>query len=770
MSVVVLEAGRRFGGGEPLQNTEANAGKILWSEPRNFTGNDFMIPKAGMGVGGGTLPWLGVMPRFGRDDFRTHSTEGVGMDWPISYDDLRPHYERVEREFGVAGECGPFAAEAYTLPMPPHRMNWHAQVLARGARKLGAQPFAPPIAINSVERDGRPACIYCGWCGSGCPTEAKATSANTYLVKAERHGARVISEAGLLLMPAGKRAAGGPWRLDLDQKGNTTAFGEVTSLADTTSKDGRTKFSPTREATIHGVSKTMVHLAGNIFGRHLVGPAGLDGFEIPRASIRQLLMSDGWDASMLLPPASRHAYRTYSGAPEGVVTVKYDFLDQLKASPEARGALADSLQGGPSLGPVFLVTPVPGEAEKAVAVTDYSGYPLCLLDFSGLAEKRTVFKTPLPAKSALATGLGAYDSAWVAQGDEQWLFITGYTGMTRILFSKAGKVPDTMTSDVFHPRMSPEAVDGHVRGGLKQYDRIFAVVGGRMLDSGTGRPGRVGTPFTTGIEVFDLKDLRSSTAPIPSRTAANLSRCCGALNTLQSRIVWNAQDGHWRQEIFGSGRPSQVYVDELDAKDKPLVPPNMNEKIFLYEVSAQHGLRDLLGFTLPLTAQGQSVLSQLALSPCHRFLLILTDDATLYTWSIARRQFIDGIRLCHPSGEAMATLGFRRPGEKIITAPDGSLFILSAPGSQDEASVQFDRIDVSREGTLAIHPYLRIRGRDRADCEDLDNCVRCFMPDLKHADGSFDLIIGWDSKDRAQARPSVRVIKDFIPPFQPRNQ
>lgn len=195
LSVVVLEAGHRYGGSQPLPNSEANAARIMWSEPRNHVGADFVVPKTGMGVGGGTLPWLGVMPRFHREDFSTHSTEGVGADWPISYDDLRPHYEKVEREFGVAGDCGPFAPEKYSLPMPPHRMNWHAQLLARGARKLGAHPFAPPIAINSEQRDGRPACIYCGWCASGCPTEAKATAANTYLAKAERLGARVVSEA-----------------------------------------------------------------------------------------------------------------------------------------------------------------------------------------------------------------------------------------------------------------------------------------------------------------------------------------------------------------------------------------------------------------------------------------------------------------------------------------------------------------------------------------------------------------------------------------------
>jgi choline dehydrogenase-like flavoprotein len=194
-TVVVIESGKRFRPADDFSNTEANAGKIMWTEPRVHTGKDAIVPKAGAGVGGGTLVWLGVAPRFHPNDFRTYSTEGVGADWPISYDDLRPHYEKVEREFGVAGECGPFAPEQYELPMPPHRMNWHAQVLARGARKLGAHPFAPPIAINSTSYDGRPACIYCGWCGSGCPTGAKATAADTYLQRAEAHGARIISEA-----------------------------------------------------------------------------------------------------------------------------------------------------------------------------------------------------------------------------------------------------------------------------------------------------------------------------------------------------------------------------------------------------------------------------------------------------------------------------------------------------------------------------------------------------------------------------------------------
>jgi choline dehydrogenase-like flavoprotein len=195
LSVVVLEAGRRYDPARDLPNDEANAGKIMWTEPRVFAGRDGVVPKMGVGVGGGTLPWLGVAPRFRRDDFRTRSAEGVGADWPVGYDDLRAYYAKVERELGVAGECGPFAPEPYALPMPPHRMNWAAQLLARGARALGAHPFAPPVAINSTAYDGRPACIYCGWCASGCPTGAKATALDTHLAKAEQLGARVGSEA-----------------------------------------------------------------------------------------------------------------------------------------------------------------------------------------------------------------------------------------------------------------------------------------------------------------------------------------------------------------------------------------------------------------------------------------------------------------------------------------------------------------------------------------------------------------------------------------------
>ncbi len=581
-------------------------------------------------------------------------------------------------------------------------------------------------------------------------------------------GRPLVTDAGLLIQTAGGKyaEAGGPWRLDLDERGYTKAFGEVNGLADTISKDSRTTFPPTQETKVNGIPKTSMALIGVNFGRRLVGMINPGELSIPRASIRQLLMSEGWNDSMLLPRASKHAFRTYAGAPEGVVTVKYDVMEKVKTAPEAKGALADSLSGGPSLGPCYLVTPLPGQADEALAVCEYAVYPLAKLDFSRIGERNAVTKTTVPPGAAVTAKLGPYDSLWVAQGDEQWLYITGYTGMTRIKYSKAGKVSASMTSEMFNTRMDPQPVDGHPRGGLKQYDRIFPVFGGRLMNSGTGRSGRGGTAFTTGLELFDPKQLgpEGSSDPVPSQTAAYMSRCCGALGSLQSRLVWDAQDGSLRQEIFGSGRPSQVFVDELEAKDKAFVPANLDEKVFRYEVNEAAGLRDLYGFTLPPAANGESLDSFLALSPCHRFLVILLSDGSVYTYHIAENRFVDGIAMKTPAGNPVGLVGFRRPGETILTTPDGQLYFLAAPASADGGSVQFNRLVVGRDGSLMVEPHLEIACAGPGDWQDLPNVVRCFMPDLKNRDGSVDFILGWDSKDRTEAKPFVRVISDFVPP------
>jgi choline dehydrogenase-like flavoprotein len=149
------------------------------------------------GVGGGTSVYGAQAWRFHPLDFRMASTYGVPegsslADWPISYDDLVPYYERVEHELGVAGDhtrMSHLPAYAKPYPMAPFPPNGQGKVLQRGAESLGWQTFPLPLAINTVPYGGRPACIRCQHCvGFACPVDAKNGSQNTFLPLALKSG------------------------------------------------------------------------------------------------------------------------------------------------------------------------------------------------------------------------------------------------------------------------------------------------------------------------------------------------------------------------------------------------------------------------------------------------------------------------------------------------------------------------------------------------------------------------------------------------------
>lgn len=144
-------------------------------------------------VGGGTVVYGGLAWRFLPDDFRMASRYGVPegsslVDWPVSYDDMAPYYERAEWEVGVSGDS--HAARELTgrdrdYPMPPVPGGATAQRLRQGADTLGIHSFTPPILINTVPRDGRGACIECGSCvGFPCPSDGKNGTQNTALPRA----------------------------------------------------------------------------------------------------------------------------------------------------------------------------------------------------------------------------------------------------------------------------------------------------------------------------------------------------------------------------------------------------------------------------------------------------------------------------------------------------------------------------------------------------------------------------------------------------------
>ena len=148
-------------------------------------------------VGSGTVSYGAMAWRFMEQDFRMRSTYGTPEgstldDWPITYADLEPCYEKAEWEIGVSGDAplNPFAApRRKPYPMPPQPYTLEARVLEKAAIGLGLHPFPIPMLRNTVARDGRPACIHCRYCvGFACEVDAKCGTHNTVIPKALRTG------------------------------------------------------------------------------------------------------------------------------------------------------------------------------------------------------------------------------------------------------------------------------------------------------------------------------------------------------------------------------------------------------------------------------------------------------------------------------------------------------------------------------------------------------------------------------------------------------
>jgi choline dehydrogenase-like flavoprotein len=144
-------------------------------------------------VGGGTLSYGAMAWRYMENDFRMRSTygaiEGSTLDdWPVSYNDLEPFYEKAEWEIGVSGDVEPDPFKAprrKRLPMPPLPPNKEYLVLKPAALRLGLHPFDIPMLRNSVPYNGRGACMRCRWCvGFACEVDAKCGTQNTVIPKA----------------------------------------------------------------------------------------------------------------------------------------------------------------------------------------------------------------------------------------------------------------------------------------------------------------------------------------------------------------------------------------------------------------------------------------------------------------------------------------------------------------------------------------------------------------------------------------------------------
>ncbi len=147
-------------------------------------------------LGGRTNHYGRISLRFADYDFKPYSTDGLGSDWPITYEELAPYYDKAEAFIGVTGtkEGIRSAPDGVFQPPPPPRV--HEILVKKACDKLRIPCIPARMAILTRPLHGRVACHYCGQCGRGCITASNYSSSQVQIFPALKTGKlTLITEA-----------------------------------------------------------------------------------------------------------------------------------------------------------------------------------------------------------------------------------------------------------------------------------------------------------------------------------------------------------------------------------------------------------------------------------------------------------------------------------------------------------------------------------------------------------------------------------------------
>jgi choline dehydrogenase-like flavoprotein len=212
--VVAFDAGPFWRPLDDFASDEKEQQKLYWQDERITGGADPIqlgANNSGKGVGGSTVHFTMLTPRYRPEWFKTRSLLGYGVDWPFGWNDIEPHYEEVEEMLQVAGPLSyPWGRRRSRYPRRAHELNAAAIVLARGCERIGIPWSAAPIATLSSPRGLAHPCVYRGFCVIGCSTNAKQSVLVTWIPRAIERGAEIrdLSMVGRVEIDRAGRATG----------------------------------------------------------------------------------------------------------------------------------------------------------------------------------------------------------------------------------------------------------------------------------------------------------------------------------------------------------------------------------------------------------------------------------------------------------------------------------------------------------------------------------------------------------------------------------
>src|SRR6056300_359461 len=215
LKVAVVEAGPFFDPANPEQQTQLKwpyesprrgssihrsfgdfdalyGGWDIEGEPyTNVEGTQFDWFRARM-LGGRTNHWGRISLRFGPLDFKSKSRDGVGEDWPIGYEDVKPYYDKVDKLIGIFGSKEGIYNEpdGFFLPAPKPRL--HELYYKKGAEMAGVKVMPSRLSIVTKRiNDERGVCFYCNQCNRSCQVYADFSAGSCLIFPAQKNGGQI---------------------------------------------------------------------------------------------------------------------------------------------------------------------------------------------------------------------------------------------------------------------------------------------------------------------------------------------------------------------------------------------------------------------------------------------------------------------------------------------------------------------------------------------------------------------------------------------------
>jgi choline dehydrogenase-like flavoprotein len=236
----------------------------------NAPGSDWMWWRARM-LGGRTNHYGRISLRMGPYDFKPYSRDGKGFDWPITYEELAPYYDKAEELIGVFGSHEGLENTPDGKFLPPPAPRGYEKVVKAASDKLKIPCIPSRLAILTRPIHGRPACHYCAQCGRSCGVNANFNSPGVHIFPAMKTGNLEVRNNAMarevLVGPDGM--ARGVSYVDKTTRKEVSVYGKIVVLAASCCETARIMLNSKSNQFPNGVANST-----GLVGRYIMDTVG----------------------------------------------------------------------------------------------------------------------------------------------------------------------------------------------------------------------------------------------------------------------------------------------------------------------------------------------------------------------------------------------------------------------------------------------------------------------------------------------------------------